>query len=120
MADPGAVRAYLGTLPADQKLAFTRIFEDVLASIRIGRPGHQKRAANLQWYQLDGTTPTVAETEFSMVRFKGVSAKARKVYAGVEPLTAEDVAETMLSLIETNRFVTGEIVVVDGGFSSVT
>ncbi|MGH6969712.1 MAG: SDR family NAD(P)-dependent oxidoreductase, partial [Stellaceae bacterium] len=35
-------------------------------------------------------------------------------------VTAEDVAETMLSLIEGNRFVTGEIVVVDGGFSNST
>jgi 3-oxoacyl-[acyl-carrier protein] reductase len=35
-------------------------------------------------------------------------------------VTAEDVAETMLSLIESNRFVTGEVVVVDGGFSSST
>ncbi len=33
-------------------------------------------------------------------------------------VTAEDVAETMLSLIEGNRFVTGEILVVDGGFAS--
>ena len=35
-------------------------------------------------------------------------------------VTAADVAETMLSLIEGNRFVSGEIVVVDGGFSSST
>ena len=35
-------------------------------------------------------------------------------------VTADDVAETMLSLIESNRFVTGEIVVVDGGFANVT
>ena len=35
-------------------------------------------------------------------------------------VTAEDVAESMLSLIDGNRFVTGEIVVVDGGFSSST
>lgn len=35
-------------------------------------------------------------------------------------VTAEDVAETMLSLVQGNRFVTGEIVVVDGGFSSST
>lgn len=35
-------------------------------------------------------------------------------------VTAEDVAETMLSLVQGNRFVTGEIVVVDGGFASST
>ena len=35
-------------------------------------------------------------------------------------VTAEDVAEVMLSLVQGNRFVTGEIVVVDGGFSAST
>ena len=35
-------------------------------------------------------------------------------------VTAEDVAETMLSLVQSNRFVTGEIIVVDGGFASST
>ncbi len=34
--------------------------------------------------------------------------------------TADDVAETMLSLINGNRFVTGEIIVIDGGFASTT
>lgn len=40
--------------------------------------------------------PGMAETEFSMVRFKGDAARARKVYEGVIPLTAEDVAETLV------------------------
>jgi 3-oxoacyl-[acyl-carrier protein] reductase len=35
-------------------------------------------------------------------------------------VTPEDVAETMLSLILHNRFVNGEIVVIDGGFASTT
>jgi 3-oxoacyl-[acyl-carrier protein] reductase len=35
-------------------------------------------------------------------------------------VTADDVAETMMSLIETNRFVTGEVIVVDGGYASST
>jgi 3-oxoacyl-[acyl-carrier protein] reductase len=35
-------------------------------------------------------------------------------------VTADDVAETILSLILGNRFVTGEVVVVDGGFASST
>jgi len=35
-------------------------------------------------------------------------------------VTADEVAETMMSLIQGNRFVTGEIVVIDGGFTSST
>jgi 3-oxoacyl-[acyl-carrier protein] reductase len=35
-------------------------------------------------------------------------------------VTADDVAATILSLITSNPFVTGEIVVVDGGFSATT
>lgn len=40
--------------------------------------------------------PGMALTEFSDVRFKGDQERAAKVYAGVNPLTAEDVAETMV------------------------
>jgi 3-oxoacyl-[acyl-carrier protein] reductase len=35
-------------------------------------------------------------------------------------VTADDVAESMMSLIQGNRFVTGEIVVIDGGFTAST
>lgn len=35
-------------------------------------------------------------------------------------VTADDVAEVMLNLLQSNRFVTGEIVVIDGGFTSST
>jgi 3-oxoacyl-[acyl-carrier protein] reductase len=35
-------------------------------------------------------------------------------------VTADDVAETMVSLILSNRFVNGEVVVVDGGFANTT
>ena len=37
--------------------------------------------------------PGLVETEFSLVRFAGDAGRARQVYAGMEPLTAEDVAE---------------------------
>ena len=35
-------------------------------------------------------------------------------------VTADDVAQTMMSLIESNRFVTGEVIVIDGGFTAST
>jgi len=40
--------------------------------------------------------PGFAETEFSLVRFKGDANKAKKVYEGMIPLTAEDIAETLI------------------------
>lgn len=40
--------------------------------------------------------PGLANTEFSLVRFKGDAARADKVYEGIQPLKAEDVAEIMV------------------------
>src|SRR5579859_1775136 len=40
--------------------------------------------------------PGLAETEFSLVRFKGDPAKAKKPYEGMFPLTAEDIAEILV------------------------
>ncbi|MSQ20631.1 MAG: SDR family oxidoreductase [Betaproteobacteria bacterium] len=35
-------------------------------------------------------------------------------------VTADDVAETIMTLVQSNRFVTGEIIVIDGGFTAST
>jgi 3-hydroxy acid dehydrogenase/malonic semialdehyde reductase len=39
--------------------------------------------------------PGMADTEFSLVRFSGDRAKADNVYTGMEPMTADDIAESI-------------------------
>jgi 3-oxoacyl-[acyl-carrier protein] reductase len=52
--------------------------------------------------------------------YDGLMARRAKYTPLRRCCTEDDVADSMLSLILHNRFVTGEIIIVDGGFSSTT
>lgn len=49
--------------------------------------------------KVTGINPGLVETEFSLVRFKGDENKANQVYSGMQPLTADDIAETILFVV---------------------
>ncbi|KAB2928138.1 MAG: SDR family oxidoreductase [Candidatus Contendobacter sp.] len=64
--------------------AFVRQFS---LNLRADLLGTRVRVTNIE--------PGMAETEFSLVRFKGESDQSAKVYAGTQPLQAEDIADAV-------------------------
>jgi 3-oxoacyl-[acyl-carrier protein] reductase len=66
------------------------------------------------WMEGDWMKRTLAEN------YQGLMARRARYTPLKRCCTADDVADTMLSLINGNRFVTGEIIIIDGGFSSTT
>jgi len=66
------------------------------------------------WMEGDWMKRTLAD------KYDDLMGKRAKATPLKRVVTADDVADTMMSLIQGNRFVTGEIVVIDGGFTSST
>jgi 3-hydroxy acid dehydrogenase / malonic semialdehyde reductase len=65
--------------------AAVRLINDGLREDLLGTP-----------VRVTSVDPGMVETDFSLVRFRGDTEKAAKVYKGVTPLTPEDVADTIV------------------------
>jgi NADP-dependent 3-hydroxy acid dehydrogenase YdfG len=77
-----AIEPYLGGAGYNAAKHAQRAMLRVLRQELLGQPVRVTEVA-----------PGMVETEFSLVRFGGDEAAAAKVYAGMQPLRAEDVAE---------------------------
>lgn len=77
--------AYPGGNAYGATKAFVKQFS---RNLRADLLGTQVRVTNIE--------PGLAETEFSLVRFHGDKEKADNVYKGTNPLTAEDIANSVL------------------------
>ena len=65
--------------------------------------------------------PGLVETEFSMVRFGGDADRAQSVYAGLDPLTGADIADTVVWVVSRPAHVqVAEVVVLAGAQASAT
>ena len=74
--------------PGGNVYCATKHAVDVLSrAMRIDLVNYNIKVSNL--------APGAAETEFSIVRFKGNEAQAKSIYDGYDPLVAEDIAETL-------------------------
>lgn len=77
--------AYPGGNAYGATKAFVSQFSDNLRADLLGK---RVKVTNIE--------PGMAETEFSLVRYHGNADKAASVYAGIQPLSAEDVAESVI------------------------
>jgi 3-hydroxy acid dehydrogenase / malonic semialdehyde reductase len=100
--------------PGGNVYGATKAFvEQFSLNLRADLLGHPIRVTNIE--------PGMVETEFSLVRFGGDRAKAEAVYAGMKPLSAEDIADvvhfavTRPAHVNVNRL---EVMPVDQAFAS--
>lgn len=77
-----AIEPYVGGGGYNAAKFAERAFTGVLRKELLGQP-----------VRITEIDPGMVETEFSVVRFDGDEARAKQVYTGVTPLTADDVAE---------------------------
>ena len=71
--------------------------------------------------KVTGIHPGMVDTEFSLVRFKGDAIRAEKVYQGLTPLYANDIAEVILFVVtRPAHVVLADIIVLPTAQASAT
>ena len=103
MADIGYVESELGALPADQKRALVSAFRYVLNNLPFGAVDPGERATNFQMYFLSSTTPSVANTEFSIAHGLGGTPNTLIPVLGLNQVGAQIVPLQVSRAADVNR-----------------
>ena len=73
MANARYVESLLGPLEPGIRKVLVNVFNHVLGNLRIGRATNRTRSENFQAYCYTGTTPSTANTEFTIAHGLGVT-----------------------------------------------
>lgn len=84
----------LGSIAGDQAYAKGAVYCASKAAVSLFTQG-LRLDLNSAGIKVSELKAGMVETEFSLVRFKGDQQKAAKVYSGLQPLSAEDIADTL-------------------------
>lgn len=95
MSTPGYVESLLGAVPPDLKKVLKDIFQYVLPNGRFGPVSHQAKAENFSAGYVTSTTPSTANTEFSVVHGLG---RTPYLFTQITPLDAVGAAAVRLQV----------------------
>lgn len=85
----------LGSIAGDMSYPNGAVYCGSKAAVRLINDGLRQDLLGTP-VRVTAVDPGMVETDFSLIRFHGDQDRAEKVYKGLTPLTAEDVAEVVL------------------------
>lgn len=104
MADIGLIESELGGVQPDLKRALVASFRYLLGNLSFGAISEERtRATNFQAYYLSGTTPAVANTEFSIAHGLGGTPNVLFPVVGLNQVGAQLVPLTISRAADDKR-----------------